>query len=101
MPLRRLVLAAALVAPTAAVASPRDDLLRLVPDDYTFCVVVQNLREHGKSDGDSSFLKGLAESPVLKGLQSAPEAVKVQEAFTAILKDLGVTPAQLRDDLLG
>ena len=36
--------------PAAAFAGPRDDLLRLVPDDYTFCVVVQNLRDLAKSD---------------------------------------------------
>jgi hypothetical protein len=101
MPLRLLVLAAALTVPSVAVSGPRDDLLRLVPDDYTFCVVVQNLRDQGKEENNSSFLKGLAESPVIRGLQAAPEAQKFQQAFDTILKDLGVTPGQLRDDLLG
>lgn len=102
MPLRHAVLAAVLVIPVAASAGPRDDLLRLVPDDYTFCVIVQDLRGHAKSDGHStSFLKGVADSPLLKGLQSAPEATKFHETFQAILKELNVTPEQLRDDLLG
>jgi hypothetical protein len=101
MPIRQIVLAAVLVVPPATIAGPRDDLLRLVPDDYTFCVVVQNLREQGKSEGNASFLKGIAESPLIKGMQSTPEALKLQQAFEAILKDLGVTPEQLRDDLLG
>src|SRR3954454_19371896 len=101
MPLRQLALAAVLALASAASAGPRDALLRLVPDDYTFCVVVQHLREHGKPDGDSSFPRGIAESPLIKGLQTTPEARKFQKAFEAILKDLGVTPAQLRDDLLG
>ena len=101
MPLRRLVLAAVLAVPPAAPAGPRDDLLRLVPEDYTFCVVVQNLRDQAKADGGSPFLKGVAESPLIKGLQSTPEARKFQQAFQAILKELGVTPEQFRDDLLG
>lgn len=101
MPLRSLLLTAVLIVPSLAAAGPRDDLLRLVPDDYTFCVVVQDLREQGKGDGRNSFLKGLVDSPVLKGLQAAPEAAKFQETFQAILKELGVTPEQFRDDLLG
>jgi hypothetical protein len=76
-------------------------LLRLIPDDYTFCIVVQDLREHAKSDSDSPFLKGVAESPILKALQGSPEAKKLQEVLDTILKDLEVTPQQFRDDLLG
>jgi hypothetical protein len=101
MRFRPIAFAVLLAAPPVAVAGPRDDLLRLVPDDYTFCVVLQNLRELGKSEGNSSFLKGVAESPLIKGLQTTPEARKFQQAFESILKDLGVTPDQLRDDLLG
>jgi hypothetical protein len=98
----RLLLAVALwSAPAAAFAGPRDDLLRLVPDDYTFCLVLQDLREHAKADGKSPFLSDLAESPVMKGLRNTPEAGKVRAAFETILKELEVTPEQLRDDLLG
>jgi hypothetical protein len=88
-------------APAAVFAGPRDDLLRLVPDDYTFCLVVQDIRAHAKADGQSSFLKGLAESPLVKGYQNTPEAEKLRTAFESILKELGITPEQLRDDLLG
>jgi hypothetical protein len=98
---RFLVALALWSAPAAAFAGPRDDLLRLVPDDYTFCLVLQNFRAEAKSDGDGSFLKGLGNSPLIKGLEQAPEAQKLQAVLTAILKDLGVTPEQLRDDILG
>src|SRR5215207_8187603 len=101
MSLRSLLIAATMIVPSAAAAGPRDDLLRFVPDDYTFCVVVQNLRQEGKGGERNSFLKNVADSPVIKGLQSAPEAAKFQEAFQSILKELGVTQEQLRDDLLG
>jgi len=90
-----------LVVPAAAFAAPRDDLLRLVPDDYTFCVVVQNLRGLAKSDGDPAFLKGVAESPMLKQFQESPEAKKFQAVLETIFKDLQVTPEQVWNDILG
>ena len=96
----RLLSLALVALPVSAVAAPRDDLLRVVPDDYTFCVVVQNLRDQAKA-GDSSFLPALAKSPIFKLLQQTPEAQKVQHVVETILKDLGITEAQLRDDLLG
>jgi hypothetical protein len=98
----RFVVAVALwTVPAAAPASPRDDLLRLVPDDYTFCLVAQNLRSESKGDGQSSFLKGLNESPIVQGIAQSPEAKKFQAAFETILKELGVTPEQLWNDILG
>src|SRR5215208_3761241 len=101
MPLRRLFAAVAvLAAPTVAPAGPRDDLLRLVPDDYTFCVVVQNLREQSKGEGDNSFLTGIAEHPLMKGFQGTPESRKLSQAIEEVTKGLMVTPEQIRDDLL-
>lgn len=101
MPFPRLALATLILAvPSAAIAGPRDDLLRLVPDDYTFCVVVQNLRAEGQSAG-GSFLKGLTDSPLIQALQGQPEAQRVQQVFTALLGDLGISAEQFRDDLLG
>jgi hypothetical protein len=97
---RRLSLAfTLLLVPPAAFAGPRDDLLRLVPDDYAFCVVVQELREHGKSDG--TFLKGITDHPLFRGIQNTPEVQKVQQVFESLMKELMVTPEQVRDDLLG
>jgi hypothetical protein len=71
-----------------------------VPGDYTFCVVVQNLRDQGKP-GSGSFLQRFGESPLFKQLQQAPEAQKVQQVLDTLFKELGVTPEQLRDDILG
>ena len=90
MPLRlSLLVVAALAVPPAAFAGPRDDLLRLVPEDYTFCVVVQDLREHAKGGSDAPFLKRLAEHPILKGFQGAPEAQKFQRVFDGLMKEIG------------
>ena len=56
-------------SPAAAFAGPRDDLLRLVPDDYTFCVVVQNLRDLAKSDERiRRFSRRLTKSPLSQGV---------------------------------
>ena len=87
--------------PAAAPAAPRDDLLRLVPDDFTFCLVVQNLRDHAQSNEHSRFLMALAKSPLLGAIQATPEAKKAREALETILKELGVSVDQVRDDLLG
>jgi hypothetical protein len=100
MRLRVTLLALALLSLPAA-ASPRDELLRIVPEDYTFCVVAQNLRDQAKVGGDASFLPALAQSPLFKQLQQTPEAKKVQQVIETILKELDVTPARLRDDVLG
>ena len=73
----------------------------MVPDDYTFCLVqLQDLREHGKADGKSPFLKGLAESPLLKGFQDAAGR-EGPGGVEAILRELGIAPEQLRNNLLG
>src|SRR5947209_7883792 len=102
MPLRRLIAAVTLLAtPAVAPAGPRDDLLRLIPEDYTFCVVAQNLRDQLKGEGDNSFLNGIAEHPLFKGLQGTPESRKVAQAIEEVIKGLMVTPEQIRDDLLG
>jgi hypothetical protein len=89
-----------LLACASSLAAPRDDLLRAVPSDFTFCVVVQNLRDQA-SPGDPSLIPRLTDSAVFKQLQNLPEIQKVQAVVDAILKELGVTPAQLRDDILG
>jgi hypothetical protein len=101
MPNRFLLFAISLVVPAATTAGPRDDLLHLVPDDYTFCVVVQDLRHQAKGAGKSSLFKDLADSPILAGFRSTPEAVKFQAAMDGILQELDLTAGQVRDDLLG
>ena len=91
----------ALIAVSAplAIASPRDDLLRLVPDDMSFCAVVQNLRDRAKQNGAGSA--GLAELPFLKSRLNSPEIMKLLNIQQKLLQDLEITPEQLRDDILG
>lgn len=83
-----------------ALAAPRDELLRAVPEDYTFCVVVQNLRGDGKN-ADASFHKVLSRSPLVALLRQSPEAQQVANVLETILKEFDITPEQLFNDILG
>jgi hypothetical protein len=91
----------ALPAGPAAAASPRDELLRLVPDDVGFCLVVQDLRGHGAAFLASPFLKQFWESPLGAAVRQAPELKKLDAAEKHLHKHLGIDWPRLRDDVLG
>ncbi len=90
----------AFILPTQA-GTPRDDLLRLVPEDVGFCLVVQDLRGHSDAFIRSPFVKKLWESPIGKAISDAPEQRKLAEFEAHIQQGLGVNWAQLRDDIFG
>src|SRR6266581_203664 len=84
----RLSLAALLLVAFALpirAGSPRDDLLRLVPEDVGFCLAIQDLRGHSDAFLRSPFTKKWWESPIGKAISSAPEHKKLIE-FEAQLK---------------
>jgi hypothetical protein len=85
----------------AIAASARDDLLRLVPEDVGFCLVIQDLRAHSEAFLRSPFVKKWWESPIGKAIANAPEQKKLAEFETQLKEGLGVTFAQLRDDIFG
>jgi hypothetical protein len=93
--------AAVLAAPLHAAPSPRDELLRFVPDDAGFCFVLQDLRGHTADLLDSPFAEQVRKSPIGSAL-SADVAV---QQLTKVDKDLraalGVGWEELRDDILG
>jgi hypothetical protein len=92
-----LVIAASLIATQAASAAPSDELLRLVPDDMSFCAVLRNGRDRAQSDN----LRALMNMPLVRVRLESPEIKKLREFQQTMLKELEITPAQLRDDLLG
>lgn len=87
--------------PSASAASPRDELLRLVPDDAGFCVVLQNLRDQLARLERSPFAARLAESHFGKSFRDAPEALKLAAVDALLRATLKVSWEQLRDDILG
>jgi hypothetical protein len=82
-----------------ALASPRDELLRLVPDDMSFCAVMHNLRDRAKKD--AAVGAALTEMPFLKSRLDSPEIMKLLTIQQKLFQDLGITPEQLRDDFMG
>jgi hypothetical protein len=108
MPLSRrllcwFVLGALLLAaaPPPAAAAPRDELLRLVPDDVGFCLVVQDLRGHAAALAESDFFRHLRTSELGQLITRDAEFQKLAAFEKVLEKHLGLTGVKLRDDLLG
>ena len=98
-----LLCVAALLAPAAALAadSPRDELLRFVPDDVGFCFVLQDLRVHAAELADSPFVEQLRKSPLGAALQKSKELGQLDQIDARLRLSFGAGFDQLRDDLLG
>jgi hypothetical protein len=91
-----------LLLPLAApAATPREELLRLVPDDVGFCLVVQDFRGHADALQSSPFVQHFRRSPLGIALQASPEMRKLEEAEKFLQKTLRVDAARLRDDIFG
>ncbi|OAI53576.1 hypothetical protein AYO44_04075 [Planctomycetaceae bacterium SCGC AG-212-F19] len=90
-----------LVTNVAQPAAPRDELLRLVPDDVAFCLVVQNLRDYWAAVAESPMAKELKASSAAKTIGASPELAKLGDLEQFLKLHLGTDFAQLRDDILG
>lgn len=84
-----------------APAGPADPLLRIVPQDSAFCVVVQNLRDRARTVGASPFAEWFAESPLGTHFRNGPEAQKLREAARHFQDTLGVSETELLDEVFG
>src|SRR5947209_4068841 len=82
------LLALLIFCSTASAASPRDELLRLVPDDTGLCLVVQNLRDQSTAFLASPFVKQFNKSPLADALRNAEEVKKLQKAEKLLLDGL-------------
>jgi hypothetical protein len=78
-------------------ANPADELLRLVPEDVGFCVVIQDLREHGERLAASPFVKQLR----VAYLNKSPEWAQMQGLNEFFQKQFEVDLTRVRDDILG
>jgi hypothetical protein len=94
-----LVLLAALAGPAAA--APRDELLRLVPDDVGFCLLLQDLRGHAAALKDSPFVEQFRSSPVGESVRNARELTRLDAIEEKLRKHLGIDWTSLREDILG
>ncbi len=100
LPFILCVLCASVVQDVSAVP-PRDELLRLVPKDAGFVVVVQDLREHSSRIRQSPFVKLCKESLPGRAAANAPEWRQLAELDEMLKREVGTTLPKLRDDVLG
>lgn len=96
-----LSVAGVLVAALPVAAAPRDELLRLVPADVGFCLVIQDLRTHADHLAQSPFAEQFRKSPIGTAIAGSPELGKIGVAEKEIQKHFGVTADQLRDEIYG
>jgi hypothetical protein len=85
----------------AAPPTPANELLRFVPADVTFCVVLRDLRGHAAALQSSPLAKHLRDSPLGVALKATPEWGQLEKANRFLEKFLGLRAEQLRDDILG
>src|SRR5262249_12051823 len=90
-----------LAAAPLPAASPRDELLRFVPDDVGLCMVLQDLRGHTARLLDSPFVAGLRGSPRGAALGQNKEAANLVQAQAKLTAQFGLDWRRLRDDVLG
>jgi hypothetical protein len=86
---------------TAKAVTPRDELLRLVPDPIGFCLVLQDLRSHAASLQASPFIEQLRQSPFGAKLRKSEDLKKLDQLESKLKEKLGLDFAKLRDDILG
>jgi hypothetical protein len=82
-------------------ATPRDELLRLVPDSVGFCFVVQDLRGRAAALQNSPFLEQLSRSPFAAKIRSSEDLKKLDLFESKMKEKLGLNWTQLCDDIFG
>jgi hypothetical protein len=96
-----LALALALTFTLPATAAPRDEALRLAPDNFALVAVVQNLRDHTTALSESPFASWFPTTALGKQLLAGADFKKITDSATPIFGALGVTPTDLLHDIVG
>jgi hypothetical protein len=99
-----LAFAAATGSLHAAAAPPaqtKNELLRLVPNDVAFCLVVQDLRAHLNNLEASPFARHWERSALSKAVAKSPEGKQLREVGETIKKQLGLGWREIVEDLVG
>jgi hypothetical protein len=88
-----------LKAQPAKAAPPCDELLRLVPSDAGFVIVIQDVRGHFDRIGKSPFAK-LCKA-TLPSKADAAELKQLAELDEMVKREIGTDLSKLRDDVIG
>lgn len=91
----------AALLPAVGQAAPRDELLRLVPEDVGLCLVVDHLRDHVQAWQKLPWLQRLRQSAIGQRALQAPELQKLLQVDAELQRHLQLSWPQLRDDILG
>lgn len=85
----------------ASPAAPRDELLPLVPDDISLCLVVNNLREHTEALNKAPWLAKLKNTTLGKELLQSPELDKLRKLDQDLQLIAKVGWQRVQNDILG
>src|SRR5215471_14763591 len=85
----------------ARAESPRDELLRLVPDNVGFCLLLEDLRGHSVQLRDSPFFQQFEKSPIVGLLKNDADWRNFMAGREKLEALLGIDVQKLRDDILG
>jgi hypothetical protein len=94
-------LALLLISGRCPAASPRDELLRYVPDEAGFCLVVQDLRATLAQLRESPFVRAWSKSAQSTTVAGTAEWKQLEKVEQELEKHLGVGWQALRDDVFG
>lgn len=86
---------------SARAAGPRDELLRLVPDDVALCTIVQDLRDCSTALSQSPLAEEFRKSWIGQAVRLSPEMTRLAEMEKQFKDATGVDWPQLRDEVLG
>jgi hypothetical protein len=89
------------VVSSSCAATPRDELLRLVPDSVGFCIVIQDLRGHAAALQASPFVEQLSASSLGDKVRNNGDLKKLDRIEAEMKEKIGLDWTRLRNDLLG
>jgi hypothetical protein len=101
LPRIALTLVLTLAAAPLYAATPREELLRYVPKDVAFCLILQDLRDHDQALEQSPFMKELAKSPFMEALLQSDDLKNLLKVDQFLRDNLGVDAVKLRDEIFG
>jgi hypothetical protein len=99
--LRAILISLVWLAATSVQAAPRDELLRVAPPNAALLLVVQNARVHVHNLIESPFGHWFPTTTIGKTLLASADLKQLQDLGTMIVRELGITPQELIDEILG
>ncbi|HEV3146453.1 MAG TPA: hypothetical protein VGZ47_21380, partial [Gemmataceae bacterium] len=81
--------------------SPREELFRLTPPEVTFCLCVQDLRQHAQEWKESPFWEAFPSTRMGKLVLESAEYKRLEDLKEQLAKVLGEPVSRIRDEMFG